>query len=539
VERISPYLTAAALMLAYVAMALGGASLASLPPGNLTVFWLPAGIGVVIVHVLGPRLGPGAVFVASLLANGLSMQGDAPKAVMVATTLSAMVDCAQSTLGWWLWKKAEAKNSVSLLAFPDNLPCLLKVVALPPLLTVWLLPLIHQIIGTAQFTFVEFLTRGAMLLSADLCGLFLVLPVAVAIRDNASRPHWRAVLAALALGASQVALSSIDPLLTPLALFGLAILAVSFHVHGAAYGNLVCATTLIAQASMTQTASLGPAVAQTVFTLNLTILGVGLSVLYMGLMQAQQRRMYAGLEVEVEKRTKELEQRSHDLATSNVDLENFAYVASHDLREPLRMISSYLTLLERRLGEVLDEESRVFLGFARDGAKRMDRLILDLLDYSRLGRSGAAPEPVDLSQIISQVKDNLALNQGDRQDVLHVPPLPTVLGNPSEITRLLQNLIGNALKFTAADRTPEIHISVESAGDDWRFTVSDNGIGIPDDQRERVFGMFQRLHAHGQYEGTGIGLTACRRIVEHHGGRIEILPAGGQGCQIAFTLPKG
>ncbi|MCA1908309.1 MAG: hypothetical protein LDL39_08115 [Magnetospirillum sp.] len=537
-ERISPYLTAAALVIAYVAMALGGASLASLPPGNLTVFWLPAGIGVVIVQVLGPRLGPAAVFVASLLANGLSMQGDAALTVVIATTLSAMVDCAQSTLGWWLWKKAESKNGSSLLAFPDNLPHLLRVVALPPLLTVWLLPLIHQLSGTAQYTFTEFLTRGAMLLSADLCGLFLVLPVAIAIRDNANSPCWRAVLAALALGAVQIALSSIDPLLTPLALFGLAILAVSFHVQGAAYGNLICATTLVAQASMTQTASLGPAVTQTVFTLNLTILGVGLSVLYMGLMQAQQRRMYASLEAEVQKRTKELEQRSHDLATSNVDLENFAYVASHDLREPLRMISSYLSLLERRLGQALDEETRVFLGFARDGAKRMDRLILDLLDYSRLGRSGALPEPVDLSQIVSEVRGDLALTQGDRQAVLHVAPLPTVLGNPSEISRLFQNLIGNALKFTIADRIPEIRIDVESAGDFWRVIVSDNGIGIPDEQRERVFGMFQRLHAHGQYEGTGIGLTACRRIVEHHGGRIEILPAGDQGCQIAFTLPK-
>ncbi len=526
-------------MLAYVAMALGGASLVSLPPGNLTVFWLPAGIGVIIIRLLGLRLGAPAVFLSSLLANGLSMHADNNGAMVIATALSALVDCGQSSLGWWLWTRYETKSGHSLLARPDTLPHLLRVVVVPPLLTVWMLPLIHLAVGTAQFGMVELMHRSAMLLTADLCGLFLMLPVAIAIRDNGGTIPWPTVMAALALGVAQVVLSALNPLLTPLALFGLAILAFVFHVPGAALGNLISATTLVAQATLGTTSLLGPAVSETVFTLNLTILGVGLSVLSMGLLQAQQRRLLASLEGEVKKRTEELESRSQALAVSNVDLENFAYVASHDLREPLRMISSYLTLLERRLDDQLDEESRVFMGFARDGAKRMDRLILDLLDYSRLGRSGAAPENVDLSQVLTQVQADLGLRLANNQVRLHVDPLPCVQGNPSEITRLFQNLIGNAVKFTAADRPAEIAISVQPQGDFWRLIIADNGIGIPDDQRERVFGMFQRLHGHGQYEGTGIGLTACRRIVEHHGGSIEVLPQqGDQGCRIALTLPR-
>ncbi|MGE4279676.1 MAG: ATP-binding protein [Magnetospirillum sp.] len=538
-DRRSSRLMAAFLMLAYVAMALGGASLVSLPPGNLTVFWLPAGIGVIIIRLLGLRLGAPAVFLSSLLANGLSMHADNNGAMVIATALSALVDCGQSSLGWWLWTRYETKSGHSLLARPDTLPHLLRVVVVPPLLTVWMLPLIHLAVGTAQFGMVELMHRSAMLLTADLCGLFLMLPVAIAIRDNGGTIPWPTVMAALALGVAQVVLSALNPLLTPLALFGLAILAFVFHVPGAALGNLISATTLVAQATLGTTSLLGPAVSETVFTLNLTILGVGLSVLSMGLLQAQQRRLLASLEGEVKKRTEELESRSQALAVSNVDLENFAYVASHDLREPLRMISSYLTLLERRLDDQLDEESRVFMGFARDGAKRMDRLILDLLDYSRLGRSGAAPENVDLSQVLTQVQADLGLRLANNQVRLHVDPLPCVQGNPSEITRLFQNLIGNAVKFTAADRPAEIAISVQPQGDFWRLIIADNGIGIPDDQRERVFGMFQRLHGHGQYEGTGIGLTACRRIVEHHGGSIEVLPQqGDQGCRIALTLPR-
>lgn len=526
----------------YILLAVGAASMASLPPGNLTVFWLPAGIGVALVALLGPRQGVPAVFAASFIANFLSINpGTSLAAMAAATALSALVDCGQSWLAWRLWRRAEDKHGQPLLDGTRHLTCLLRllrIAVLPPLLTVWMLPLIHFALGTAELNLTSYASRVAMLISADTCGLFLILPLVLAIRDRT--PTLEApplVLAGLVLGATQVALSAIDPLLAPLSLFGLTLLAFRFHLAGAALGNLVCATIMVAQASL----GIGPlghgAAAQTVFILNLTILGVGSTVLYMGMLQARQRRMQENLEAEVHRRTEQLEEHSRALAISNTDLENFAYVASHDLREPLRMISSYLSLLERRLTTSLDDETRTFLGFARDGAKRMDRLILDLLDYSRLGRGDSTPQPVDLTEILAQVRADLALVLHQTGTVIEAAPLPVVTGNHSEITRLLQNLIGNAVKFAAADRSPHIRISAEAQGDRWRLTITDNGIGIPDDQRERVFGIFQRLHGISQYEGTGIGLAACRRIVELHGGHIQVLPSTGEGCSISFTLP--
>ncbi|KAF0221651.1 MAG: Signal transduction histidine [Rhodospirillaceae bacterium] len=531
------------LMGLYVLLAVGAASLASLPPGNLTVFWLPAGIGVALVALLGPRLGVPAVFAASLVANFLSMNPGHPLVAMVsATALSALVDCGQSWLAWWLWRRAEDKHHLPLLRGPRHLSCLgrlLRISVLPPLLTVWMLPLIHFALGTAELDPTSYVSRVAMLISADTCGLFLILPVILAIRDRI-RPleSTTLVTAGLILGAAQATLSAIDPLLAPLSLFGLTLLAFRFHLAGAALGNLICATIMVAQASL----GIGPlgqgAAAHTVFSLNLTILGVGITVLYMGMLQAQQRRMQENLEAEVLRRTEQLEEHSRALAVSNSDLEHFAYVASHDLREPLRMISSYLSLLERRLTASLDDETRTFLGFARDGAKRMDRLILDLLDYSRLGRGDTKAQAVDLDEILAQVQADLALVLEKSGAVIAAGALPVVAGNHSEITRLFQNLIGNAVKFAAADRPPSIRIDAESQGALWRITIADNGIGIPADQRERVFGIFQRLHGISQYEGTGIGLAACKRIVELHGGLIQVQPSTGQGCTISFTLPS-
>lgn len=526
----------------YILLAVGAASLASLPPGNLTVFWLPAGIGVALVARLGPRLGVPAVFAASLVANFLSMNpGNALAAMVGATALSALVDSCQSWLAWWLWRRTEAKHHLPLLQGPRHLTCLwrlLRISVLPPVLTVWILPLIHFALGTAELNLASYASRVAMLVSADTCGLFLVLPLVMAIRDHTSSADTPAlVMTTLILGAAQAILSAIDPLLAPLSLFGLTLLAFRFHLAGAALGNLVCATIMVAQASL----GIGPlghgAAAHTVFTLNLTILGVGITVLYMGMLQAQQRRMQENLEAEVLRRTEQLEEHSRALAVSNTDLENFAYVASHDLREPLRMISSYLSLLERRLTTSLDDETRTFLGYARDGAKRMDRLILDLLDYSRLGRGDTKAEPVDLNEILAQVQADLALVVQRTGAIIQAAPLPVVAGNHSEITRLFQNLIGNAVKFAAADRPPFIRIDAEAKGALWRITIADNGIGIPADQRERVFGIFQRLHGISQYEGTGIGLAACKRIVELHGGLIQVQSPTGEGCTISFTLP--
>ncbi len=234
----------------------------------------------------------------------------------------------------------------------------------------------------------------------------------------------------------------------------------------------------------------------------------------------------------------ELQAKTADLARSNAELEQFAYVASHDLRQPLRMVSSYVTLLERRLGEQLDDVSREFIGYTVSGVKRMDALIKGLLDYSRVGRGGEDFTDVDLEETVAAACANLGLDDGGGEASVTVEhPLPSVPGVSSELTRLFQNLIGNAVKYRHPDRPPEIRVGALRDGPDWVITVEDNGMGIDPANFERIFGMFQRLHGEGEYEGTGIGLAICRKIVTSHQGRIWVESEEGLGCRFKVALP--
>ncbi|CUW40518.1 Signal transduction histidine kinase [Magnetospirillum sp. XM-1] len=229
-----------------------------------------------------------------------------------------------------------------------------------------------------------------------------------------------------------------------------------------------------------------------------------------------------------------------ELKRSNAELEHFAYVASHDLRQPLRMISSYITLLQRRLGDGLDHDCREFIGFAVDGAKRMDRLITDLLEYSRIGRSGHDDENVALDEILELAVTSLgALIQESGAEVVVAKGLPAVHGNAVELERLFQNLIANAIKFRAEDRPPHVDITCEAVGEEWVVSVRDNGIGIDESGQARLFQIFQRLVGQEQYPGTGIGLASCRKIAEHHGGRIWVESVPGEGSVFRVALPVG
>ena len=202
------------------------------------------------------------------------------------------------------------------------------------------------------------------------------------------------------------------------------------------------------------------------------------------------------------------------------------------------MVSSFLTLLEKRLGSSLDDDCRDFLNFARDGAQRMDRLVLDLLEYSRIGRQHRPPESVDLNAVMAEVRANLSAALADSGGTLNVAaPLPTLTGDAQELTRLLQNLVSNGLKYHAADRPPEVTVRARRDSGFWRIEIADNGIGIAPEHHEKVFGVFQRLHARDQYEGTGIGLAICKKVVERHGGRIGLESRPGQGATFHFTLP--
>jgi PAS domain S-box-containing protein len=238
---------------------------------------------------------------------------------------------------------------------------------------------------------------------------------------------------------------------------------------------------------------------------------------------------------------KRMEQRlkdaMDDLKRSNRDLEQFAYVASHDLQEPLRMVSSYTQLLSRRYKGNLGEDADEFIEFAVDGANRMQGMIQALLAFSRVGTRGNPFEPTEGEAILEKALTNLKAAVEDSGSEITHDSLPTVSVDGIQIIQLFQNLIGNALKFRG-DKPPKIHIGVEEREEDWLFSVSDNGIGIDPEYKERIFVIFQRLHGKGEYPGTGIGLALCKRIVERHGGRIWVDSEPGKGSTFSFTVPK-
>jgi len=236
----------------------------------------------------------------------------------------------------------------------------------------------------------------------------------------------------------------------------------------------------------------------------------------------------------------ELACKAATLVEKNQELEQFAYVASHDLRQPLRMVSSYLGLIERQLHDRLGDEEKSFLGFAINGAKRMDRMILDLLDYSRIGREEPEPQEVFLEDCLEECLKNLEVAIAESGARVHLDgTLPKVHGHGGHLTRLFQNLIGNAVKYRVETRLADIGISCRSEGSVWRIEVTDNGSGIPQEMRERAFAIFQRLVSRDVVEGNGIGLSICRKIVEFHGGHIWIeTPESGVGSRFVFTLPK-
>jgi signal transduction histidine kinase len=233
-----------------------------------------------------------------------------------------------------------------------------------------------------------------------------------------------------------------------------------------------------------------------------------------------------------------LEQQQLELHRSNADLEQFAYVASHDLQEPLRKVASFCQMLQRRYSDQLDDRARQYIAFAVDGATRMQRLITDLLTFSRIGRVYDDSRSVDLDEVAAQAEANLAGAITERRARIERPPLPTIPGDVTLLTMLWQNLISNAIKFRHPDRDPVVRVTVEEAGDLWRFSVEDNGIGIDPKFADKIFVIFQRLHSRETYTGTGIGLAVCKKVVEFHGGTILLDDTYRDGARFVFTLPS-
>ncbi len=253
-------------------------------------------------------------------------------------------------------------------------------------------------------------------------------------------------------------------------------------------------------------------------------------------MVARLKENREGLESRIRSRTVELEMVNKNLKRSNEELQQFAYVASHDLQEPLRMIASYMELISRRYEGRLDKDADEFIGFAVSGANRLQGMINDLLAFSRVETKGKPFARVDCNKVLKESIMNLKMAIEDSGAVVTSDPLPTtVFGDESQLAMLFQNLLGNAIKFRGED-LPRVHVSAEQRAGEWLFTVSDNGIGIDPKYSERIFVVFQRLHAGPEYSGTGIGLAICKKIVERHGGHIWVESELGKGSRFNFTL---
>jgi len=227
-----------------------------------------------------------------------------------------------------------------------------------------------------------------------------------------------------------------------------------------------------------------------------------------------------------------------ELAISNAELEQFAYVASHDLQEPLRMVTSFLTQLEKKYGKIIDERGKKYIDFAVDGAKRMRQIILDLLEYSRVGRIEDKLEDVDLNEVVAEIQGLYRKKISEKNAVLRVDNLPVINSYNAPLRQVFQNLISNSLKYANKEQPCRIEISVAESHEYWQFTIADNGIGIAREYFDKIFIIFQRLHNKDEFSGTGMGLAVTKKIIENLGGRIWVESEEGKGSAFYFTIKK-
>ena len=261
----------------------------------------------------------------------------------------------------------------------------------------------------------------------------------------------------------------------------------------------------------------------------------------LGYVKTERGTLALGLVTDITERKRidsEIVRINTELVRSNTELGQFAYVASHDLQEPLRMVTGYLQLLERRYKDKLDAEASEFIRYAVDGAVRMKRLIEDLLALSRAGTQEIDFRSVELQTLFDAACSNLQVAIQESGAEITTGPLPTIVADPRLLTQIFQNLMGNAIKFRQKEHHPRIHVSAQDTPDGYLFSVRDDGIGIEARHTERIFGIFERLHSTDQYEGSGVGLAITRRILERHGGRIWVESKPGEGSAFFFLIPN-
>ena len=242
-------------------------------------------------------------------------------------------------------------------------------------------------------------------------------------------------------------------------------------------------------------------------------------------------------EIHLAQLNENLQKHVRALAVSNAELEQFAFVASHDLQEPLRMVTGFVTQLEKKYGDVIDDRGKTYIAFAVDGARRMRQIILDLLEYSKVGRADQAPEHIDLNDLIEDIQILFRTQLKQTQAKIHVDKLPVLLGHVAPMRQVFQNLISNALKYMRPGVAPEVYITVQDMDTEWQFAIKDNGIGIEQEYFEKIFIIFQRLHQKTEFSGTGLGLAITKKIIDNMGGRIWVSSVEGEGSTFYFTVP--
>jgi signal transduction histidine kinase len=518
----------AGLTLIYVAAGKLALRVAYLDPSASAV-WPPTGIALAALLLLGRSLWP-AIFVGAFLVN-LTTAGN------VATSLGiAAGNALEAIAGAWLVERYAGGRR----AF-HRLPDFLKFAVLSGLVATAISPAIG-ITSLCLGGFTRWSEYGPVWLTwwlGDVGGALIVAPTLILWLSN-PRPGWgrrrgieaAAVLLALCLLGELEFLGYLLPgfsryPLSFLCLPPLLWMAFRFGPRETATAGLV----LLATATWGTLRGAGPYGAfgpnASLLLLQAFMIVTVVTAMSLAAVVAERRREHAVLELQ-----------AAELARSNAELEQFAHVASHDLQEPLRTVTNFVQLLARRYRGRLDADADEFVQYIVDGTTRMARLIEDLLDFSRAGTSERAMRPTDTGDSVAKAVANLDLSIRGSGAIVRHDGLPTVNGDPTQLTQLFQNLIGNAIKFRGPD-PPEVRVSAALRGRDWVFSVRDNGIGIEPQYAQRIFVIFQRLHGRDAYPGTGIGLSICQRIVARHGGRIWVESEPGRGSTFYFTVPAG
>jgi signal transduction histidine kinase len=511
---------------AYVAAGKLALRVAVLDPSASAV-WPPTGLALAALLVFGPRLWP-SIFLGAFLVN-VTTAGN------VATSLGIAAGNTLEAIAGAVLVRRHAGGRRAFLRLPDYL----KFAVLAGLVSTAISPSVG-VTSLCLGGFTRWADYGPVWLTwwlGDLGGALIVTPPLV-LWLSGPRPGWTRrrlaegaiVLAALLLVAD---LEFLGHLLPGFGRYPLSFLCLPPLLWMACrFGPRETATAALALLATATWGTLRGAGPYGAFGPNASLL---LLQAFM-IVTAVTAMSLAAVVAEQRQAREVLERQTAELSRSNAELEQFAHVASHDLQEPLRTVTNFVQLLAARCRGRLGPEADEFVGYIVDGTARMAQLIEDLLDFSRAGRSERPPGPVDLRDCVRKALAGLEVSVRDAGGVVRHDGLPVVQGDASQLTQVLQNLIGNALKFRRAD-PPEVDVSAARRGAEWIVSVRDNGIGIEPQYAERVFVIFQRLHHRDEYPGTGIGLAICKRIVARHGGRIWVESEPGRGSTFRFTLP--